>query len=334
MSEPAHFGDATAELRAAFESCILVDRSELARLLATGPDLLDLLHRLSTADLAGLSAGEGKPTMLTTPKGRVVERLFVHHLGETGVLLIGGAGSGAKVLEHLARYTFAEQTGLAETTGESCQLALIGPRAGRALEASGLKAPAAHRTEKGRLAGIEVQLLGQDGLSTEGFSVVGRSDEAAALRSALEDAVGGVGGRPAGADALESYRVLRGLPEAGHELTEAHNPLEAGLWDAVSFDKGCYVGQEVVARLNTYDKVARSIVGLELPPGSDLPEPGATLSREGRAVGELTSVVHPPGRERPAGLGYVKRKEIEVGVSLEVAPDLTALLVELPFEIG
>ena len=107
-------------------------------------------------------------------------------------------------------------------------------------------------------------------------------------------------GGPSGDEQLEARRVLCGLPASGHELTEDYNPLEANQWDAVSFDKGCYVGQEVVARLRTYDKVSRTIVGLELPAGSALPEKGARLFDEEQAVGEVTSAVEPA---RPSDRG-------------------------------
>ena len=154
------------------------------------------------------------------------------------------------------------------------------------------------------------------------------------VRAALEKAVGEIGGRPASREALEAHRVLRGIP-GPCELTEERNPLEAGLWDAVSFDKGCYVGQEVVARLNTYDKVARTLIGLDIASECELPAPGSDIVVCGRVAGTLTSVVQPPDREHAVGLGYVKRREIpddrkvQIGSSRD-AP--VARLVELPFD--
>ncbi len=120
---------------------------------------------------------------------------------------------------------------------------------------------------------------------------------------------------------------------SGHELSEDHNPLEAGQWDAVSFDKGCYVGQEVVARLNTYDKVSSSIVGLELPAGSPLPQTGTPLLDAGRRVGRLTSAVNSPDRPTPIGLGYVKKQALRPKLELQVGDEgsATARVLELPF---
>jgi folate-binding protein YgfZ len=333
-SRPLHFGQPGAELRAALADCVLADGSKLTRLLATGPDYLDLLHRLSTGDVASLGPGQGRPTILTTAKGRIVERLFVHRRDEGGVLSVGGPGVGARVIEHLAHYAFGEKLGLVEITHETFQLLLVGPRAAAAMEAIGLEPPEPFQLRPGTVAGVEVTVLGQDGSSGDGFSIVAPDDLSADLWDALLPAVERAGGRAAGDQPIEARRVLRGLPAPGHELTERHNPLEAGQWEAVSFDKGCYVGQEVVARLRTYDKVASALVGLELPAGVALPQLGAPLFDGGRRVGDLTSAVLPPDREAPVALGYVKRNALRDDLELRIGDDddaVTARVVDLPF---
>ena len=332
-SRPAHFGDPRAELSCAFESCVLGDRSQLARILATGRDFLDLLHRLSTADIVSLSSGQGKPTILTTGKGRIVERLFVHHLGAEGVLAVGGPGAGQSVLEHLARYTFSEDTGVSDATEASFQLVLIGPCAAEVLQAVDVSAPERFGVVDGSIGGIAIRVLGTDGLSGEGFSITASNEHGPTVWGALVSTLEALEGRPAGDQALEAYRVLRGLPLSGHELSEEYNPLEAGQWDAVDFDKGCYVGQEVVARLNTYDKVSRSLVGLELPLDAALPPIGQPLYDAGRRVGRLTSAVRSPDRPTPIGLGCVKKQSIRPNLSLQVGDGCStpARVVELPF---
>jgi folate-binding protein YgfZ len=335
-SLPLHFGSAAVELRAALYRCALVERSQFARVLGGGPDLLGLLHRLSTADLKRLEPGEGKPTVLTSPKGRIVERLFVHNLGPAGILMIGGPGSASRIIEHLNRYTFSEETGLSDTTGDGSLLALVGSMAAEALTAIGFERPAPYHSVTSSFEGYPIEVLGHDGLSADGLSVLTRPDRAGALWKGLFLAVTKFDGRPAGEEAMESYRVLRGIPGPGCELSEEHNPLEAGLHDAISFDKGCYVGQEVIARLSTYDKVSREIMGLELAPSSAVPERNSRLFREGRDVGILTSAVLPAGFSRPYALAYVKPKRVEPGGELRIgAPesDVSARVVELPFEL-
>jgi folate-binding protein YgfZ len=333
-SRPLHFGDPGGELRAALAGCALADGSPLTRLLATGPDYLGLLQRLSTGDVASLGPGEGRPTILTTAKGRIVERLFVHARADGAVLSVGGPDGGDLVLSHLARYTFAEKTGLSEITDETIQFLLVGPQAARALEAAGAEPPEPFHVRAGSVGGVDVDLLGQEGLSADGFSIVGPREAAAEVWDALLHGVERAGGRAAGDVALEARRVLRGLPVSGHELTVAHNPLEAGQGEAVSFDKGCYIGQEVVARLRTYDKVSRVLVGLELPAGAAIPRTGLPLYDESRAVGDLTSAVLPPDRDTPIALGYVKRNALRPDLELRVGDDEdapTARVVDLPF---
>ena len=118
-----------AALAAAQASCAVADRSDLARLGADGPDFLDLLQRLSTGDVRRLAVGEGAATVLTPVKGRIVDRLLVHRVREDRVLVVGSPGRSATVLAHLARFTFAERTGLSDVTEGTVQLALLGPRA-------------------------------------------------------------------------------------------------------------------------------------------------------------------------------------------------------------
>jgi folate-binding protein YgfZ len=331
-SEPPHFGDAAAELRAALNRCALVDRSALGRVLATGPDFLDLLHRLSTADVKRLQPGQGVPAVVTSPKGRIVERIFVHHLGREGQLLVTGPGGAARTIDHLNRFTFSEQTGLADVSDAACQLALIGPAAGEALDAAGLGRPERCGSLRATLEGVEMTVLGEDGLGCEGYSVVAGTTHAGALWRLLARAAQSNGGLAAGTQAAESWRVLQGLPASGFELNDHYNPLEAGLRDAVSFSKGCYVGQEVIARLDTYDKVARSLCGLELEPGRGVPPPGAALFVDDRNVGELTSAVRPPGWPYPVALAYVKRKSAAETVAVRWERGaMDARVVKLPF---
>jgi folate-binding protein YgfZ len=331
---PAEATEAAAQLEAALETCVVADRSDLGRVLATGPDLLNLLNRLSTKAVAGLAEGEGRTTVLTTNKGRIVARLFVHALGSDGVLLVCGRDEAPRVLEHFAKYTFAENTGAADATDSWCQVALVGPRAADALAAAELPAVEPGRSARAEIDGHAVHVLGEDGDTTGGFSVAGPAGARDAVLERLASAAGSAGGRPADNLALEARRVLLGIPASGHELTEGHNPLEAGLWDAVDFDKGCYVGQEVVARLNTYDKVARAIRGLVLASGAEVPAQGTPLFAGERRVGEITSALLPPGRRAPVALGYVKRGHAAPDTTLSLGTPEGAVVVvrDVPFE--
>ena len=298
-------------LDAALRATAIADRSQLGRMVATGPDLLGLLHRLSTGDVKALRPGEGRPTVLTSAKGRIVERLSVHHLGADGVLLVAGPGAAERVLAHLLKFTFAEDTGLTDVSNATFALALLGPLWEASAKAAGIPDLAPYGSASCAIAGASLQVVRTNGYDGDGALVIGAREQVGAVQAALVGAAEAVGGAFIAPEALESWRILRGLPAPGHELTEDHNPLEAGLLEAVSFTKGCYVGQEVVARLNTYGKVSRSLVRLLLPSGAPVPAAGASVLVGGVVVGSVTSAIRPPGRSEPAALAYVKTREVE-----------------------
>ena len=327
---PVHFGDPTAELGHALEHCAVADRSDSGRVVATGPDILDLLQRLSTGDVASLGPGGGRPTVLTTAKGRIVQRLFVQHLGPDGVLLIGGPGSAPTVRAYLEKFVFSEELGLSDIGETWSHLVVVGPRARDAVADAGLVVPEEYATVRAEIDGGTVFVLGHDGLSKSAVSIVVPGDGADRMWHRLGASVAAMGGSRAGDLAMEARRVLVGLPENGAELDEDHNPLEAGLWDAVSFDKGCYVGQEVVARLRTYDKVSSDLRGFSFDEASEVPAPNTAVLAGTRTVGEITSALLPPGHSSPVALGYVKRDHSVPGTELAVG-ELRATVVELPF---
>lgn len=300
-------------LAAALERCAVVDLSHLTRLVATGPDILDLLHRLSSGDVRGLEAGHGAPTVLTSAKGRIVERLFVHHLGADGVLIVAGAGAASRVLDHLKRYTFAERIDITDRTAATASFAVIGPAWERVARAASLPALAPWGAATVEIRGVRAHLARSNGFDATGLQVVAPRERSDAIRGVLVDAATAEGGAVLDAAALEPWRIARGLPASGAELNEDHNPLEAGLYDAVSFTKGCYVGQEVVARLNTYDKVSRALVRLELEPALPLPEPGAAVRHGGKEVGAVTSAAKLPGEDRAVALAYIRSRDVPAG---------------------
>ena len=339
-SRPADYGDAAAELRAATQTCALVDLSDCTRLLATGPDLLGLLQRLSTNDVAALEPGSAISTVLTTAKGRIVARLSLQHGGDQGVLIGAGAGQAEAVKMHLAKYTFAERTGLSDVSASSRQFAIVGPQSAAALERLGIEpAPTAQSSAQVEVAGRPVWLTGHDGQGGAGAGLVlignpsAIEPDAEAVAGALVAAVDACAGRRAGDAAWRGLQLLQGRPVAGAELSEQHNPLEVGLWDAVSFTKGCYVGQEVVARLNHYDKVSRELVGLRWPPDAQLPPAPFSLRKGEQEVGRCTRWAYLPGREECVGIALVRKKYALIGGRVVAeSSGAEAAVVALPFD--
>ena len=294
----------------------IVDRSDVGRLVFCGEDAVDLVERLSTNALTELEAGEGAATVLTTNKGRIFDLLLV--LRRDGDLLVlTGPGNQGRVAEWVDFYTFVEDVSVEDVTGATAMLGVIGPGAPSVVEAAtGVAAPelAPYELRVGTVGGAEALVVRTDPIGEPGYDVVVAADDRREALDALLSADATLAPVEVGREALDALRIERGVPAFGRELTEAFNPLEAGLIDIISFTKGCYVGQEVVARLNTYDKVQKRLMRMRWGYGSG-PEPGAKLVLDGKQVGVVTSAAASPAGGG-VGIGYVRLAHASAGVVL------------------
>jgi len=155
--------------------------------------------------------------------------------------------------------------------------------------------------------------------------------EPEALRSFWRAALDAGLGSACGTEALESLRIEAGIPRYGQDLAEDTLPLEAGLLSALSFSKGCYIGQEIVERARSRGHVNWKLVGLRLQAGAPVPKPSETLTSDGRTIGEVTSACFSPSLDRPVALAYLRREVSEPGTSLAFATGSVAEVVQLPF---
>jgi folate-binding protein YgfZ len=309
-------GDGAREqYAAARQGAVLADRAALGRLWIGGPDALDLLHRLTTQSIKDLRPGDGTAAVFTTPKGRILD-LVVLHLREDGTWCLTGEGRAETVRAWIDRYTFREEVRVEDRSAATGTLGLYGPAAPRVVARVFGADPggAPHRP-------LEVEAGGARGLLARWFPLAGAAyhltaDAAslARLRGAIETC--GEGVEAIGAEVLEVLRIEAGLPAAGRELTEEYNPWEARLDQAVSLNKGCYVGQEVIARLHTYRKVSKGLVRLAIEAAAPPPTPCA-LRIAGDPAGTLTSAAAVPGEGRVAGLGYVRLEDAVAGREAE-----------------
>ncbi len=294
----------------------VVDRSDVGRLVLRGEDAVDLVERLSTNALTELEAGEGAATVLTTNKGRIFDLLLV--LRRDGELLVlTGPGNQGRVAEWVDFYTFVEDVSVEDVTGATAMLGIVGPGSPAVVEvATGVAAPelAPYELRVGTVGGAEALVVRTDPVGEPGYDVVVPADDRDEVLAALLAVDAAPAPVVVGREALELVRVERGVPAFGSELTEAFNPLEAGLIGIISFTKGCYVGQEVVARLNTYDKVQKRLMGMRWGDGAG-PEPGAKLALDGKQVGVVTSAAESPDGGG-AGIGYVRLAHASEGVVL------------------
>jgi len=292
--------DALAAVR---EGVVAVDRPDLATIALRGADVLRYLHAVCTQDTAGLRQGDAAEALLLSPKGRI-EFAFRLAVLADGVLLDTDGEAAPALAERLARFVFRYDVAVAEPAKGA--VSLLGPAADGALAAAGLPAPGGPGGPGG--SSLAPRWAGGPGLvahrTTVGVDLVGPDAPEAA--AAIERA--GVAAGPA--ELWELVRVERGLPRAGRELTDDVLAEEAGLLGShVHLDKGCYPGQETVAKVHNLGQVQRRLAGLRFGPGGPggLPAPPTDLvTDDGRRAGQLRSVADHP-ELGPIGLAYVRR---------------------------
>ena len=311
---PAVYSDFAAEYAAATTAVGVHDASYMGRLKATGEDGLDLLNRMSTNKVVDLGAGEGAVTVLTTDRGRIVDVLGVVNQGDH-VILLTSPGRQQAVIDWLDKYTIMEDLVIEDVSTETSMLALVGPDAAKLLGLASTELAQDSLTVQTVQIGETEALVVEQPLGTlSRYWLIVALDAASGLWQHLTDS----GAVPLGANTMDAVRVNFGVPEYGPELGEPYNPLEAGLIGSVDFAKGCYIGQEVIARLDSYKKVQKYLVSLSFDTEAGISS-GDELLQDGKPVGMVTSVAPEPSDGALRGLGYVKAANASPGALLDVA---------------
>jgi folate-binding protein YgfZ len=335
---PAHYGDAAAEYEAVRGAAGLFDLSERGRVEVSGGEAVMFLNGMLTNDVAGLADGAWMHAAFPNPQGRLVAAARVLRRG--GAFLFDTeAATYATVLKHLERFTLAGDFRVRDLTAGTATLSVQGPRAREVVRAA--LGDAAAETARGHVsafefAGAEVTAVRATHTAEDGFDLFASSVGAVALWDALTLA----GARPAGADALEVLRVEAGLPRYGVDASEANVVTEVlDEAEAVSYTKGCYAGQEIIARIHWRGHVAKRLAGVvfdrDFEPGAD-----ARLldCAGGREAGRVTSAVFSPRLRRQVALALVKYDFLKPGTELKVSVGgeqvCAAHVAELPLVRG
>jgi tRNA-modifying protein YgfZ len=320
---PITFGNNPQAIAAAAESVALCDRSHWGRLRVSGGDRLTFLHNQSTNNLKLLQPGQGCETVILNSTARTLD-LVSAYVTESDIILLTSPTQRQPLLTWLDRYIFfgdkVELTDLSDTT--VC-FSLIGPHSAVLLQNLGVADLPQHLDHHciADIGSISVQIAAGSGLSSEGYTLMADRSDGITLWQTLSAA----NAIPLGEKAWEQLRIVQGRPMPGTELTEDYNPLEAGLWHTVSFNKGCYIGQETIARLNTYNGVKQQLWGLRLEQAQPL---GTPLCLDEQKVGVLTSVTETT--EGFFGLGYLKTKAGGAGLTVNVG-NSEAIVVDVSF---
>ena len=308
-----------ADLTALMEHAGFVDRSDTGRLWITGADALDLLNRLTTNDLETLPEGTARSTVLTNGDARVLDHLRLAAV-DGGIWCLTSPGRAEDVAEWIDLYTFSEDISVADKSAAVAQLTVVGPLADDALTSAGYPAPPLDGTSAGDGAVVIASPFGAHPAYDMLLPVAEVEDAKAALRAAAQEVDAG---------SFEAYRITQGVPAYGAEFGAFNNPLEARLLGSISDEKGCYTGQEVIARLQTYRKVQRLLMSFT----SDAPAvPGDALeSEDGSPAGVVTSVCN-AGGGRTLGLVLVASKH--AGASLRIAGGNAVTLSEPAYALA
>jgi folate-binding protein YgfZ len=309
-----------SEYRALTHGCGLVDRSERGKLALTGADARAFLAGQVTNDIVGLQAGSGCYAAFLTHKGKMLGdlRVLASDKPVEELLLDTERATLQALFDMIRRFKIGYDVELHKRTVQSGLLSLIGPGARPIAGAEDL-APAEHAHRTGEIAGRPVRLIATD----TGVDVLCDAGDTDAVRAALEQA----GATPVSEAATEIVRVERGRPRYGADLDDTTIPQEAGLNErAVSFTKGCYVGQETVARLFYRGKPNRHLRGLRLSAPAEV---GSELKLGERVVGQISSSIVSP-TYGPIALALVRR-EAAIGETIDVEGGTTAEVVALPF---
>ncbi|MCH7756278.1 aminomethyl transferase family protein [candidate division KSB1 bacterium] len=333
---PKFYTSVKEEYSAAKKSVVLIDRSYFEQIRIFGNDHVDLLHRLSTNEVRTLKTDEGQINIFTNEKGRIVDRVMLFKFEEERRLLIS-AGNAKKITDWIEKYIFIEDA-KTEILSNRGVISIFGPKSleflSKLFDVKFDDLLECHFKEID-WSNHMVQISRTDELGFRGFNLITEGNALSGLWDHLIDSGRRVGLKPMGEDAYETLRIESGWPVYSKDFDEEINPHETNMLPYVNFDKGCYIGQEVVARLDTYEKVQKHLMGIVLESETQ-PHEKDPIFMDDKEVGHITSVTHSFDLNKKIALGYVRTKFIEEGAKVQIRSsekEISGRLVKLPFKI-
>jgi glycine cleavage system T protein len=333
---PASYGDSLFEYAAVRErGAGLIDLSPRGRIQVSGSEAVPFLNGLITNDMKTLEENHWMPAAFPNVQGRLIASIRVVR-SKDGFLIDTEAATHERVLKTVERFTLAGDFRVTDLTNETALVSLQGRQAAEMVQSVfGDAVPAMPRTGAGVLKWreSEITLIRASHTGEDGFDLIVNSDQAEGLWDALVNA----GARPVGFDALEMLRIEAGLPRYTIDMDETNVVTEANLDDAVSYTKGCYLGQEIIARIKYRGHVAKKLTGIMFDQAVKLENDAKIRAADDKDIGRITSVTYSPQLGRTIALGYVKYDYLASGTSVKVVLDIEEFAVEvteLPFVRG
>jgi len=315
-SVAAHFGDPTAEETALLDGVGVCDASRRTQIAVSGEDRAAFLHNMCTNEIRKLPVCAGCETFLTNAQGRILA--YGHVFCEPDRLILETVpGQAAAIIEHLDRYIIREKVELADLTEERAELLLGGPKAGSLIQSL-----VEQDVPPTNLAHRQVEISGSL-VNVRCVELIGRGsyllDCPAGGVAELWRTLCSAGATPCGELAADAARIATAVPAYGRDITDKNLPQEIGRnRQAISFTKGCYIGQETVARIDALGHVNRLLVKLQFA-GKEVPRPGDPLTTGGAEVGQVTSAAFCHRLQAAIALAYVRRGQDAAGTLLQSA---------------
>lgn len=332
---PLNYGDPGAEYRALRQAVGLLDLSFRSRVCLLGNDRKRFLHGQVTNNVNDLPVGQGCYAALVTAKGKLQSDLYIYQLADE-ILLDFEPGLTANVMERLDKYIIADDVQVVDVSEPYGLLTVQGPKSHEVLLGlcSNLPASPLH-FESIKIDDLgEIYCVNHPRGTAMGFDLFIPNTSLSTVAERLIAALPALNGRVCGWQALETVRIEAGLPRFGADMDETNLAPEPGIEArAISYTKGCYIGQEVIARIRTYGQVAKALRGLRITDGP-LPRKGDKLLVGEKEVGYIASSVHSPALQANIALGYVRREHHAIGTQLAWRGEDragTAQIVPLPF---
>ena len=304
---PSDFGDVRGEFQALISGCGVYDLSARAKISLTGGDRVRWLNGMVTNNVRDLAPGHGVYAFLLNPQGHILGDLYAYNRGES-LLVDTDRSQMEKILAVFDKYIIMDDVEVADVSDNLVALGVAGPGALEVLRAAGFDLPGLAPLQFAELSWEQIKLTVVRGdihlERVECFELWIAPENAVRVNDALVKA----SAVPVGSSAVELLRIAAGIPRYGVDIRERDLPQETEQERALSFVKGCYVGQEIVERIRSRGQVRRKFTGFEID--GSLPAPGSKVQVDGKDVGEITSVASLPfeAGDCPVALGYIRRE--------------------------
>ncbi|MFQ5603990.1 MAG: glycine cleavage T C-terminal barrel domain-containing protein [bacterium] len=331
---PGSHGNVAAEYTAVKKQIAIMHCPYLSMLKISGPDHLDLLHRMTTNEVRHLKSGEGQINLFTNEKGRLIDRVLLHKEPDF-VRLFTSPAHADQVKAWIEKFIFIENVKVEDLTPQFESIKLLGPQGPLFLSqlfASDFNALPQACFKTVTFFNEELLFTRLDNLRIPAFSVVVKKEIIPRLWDFFLEHGQKTELKPLGETVHEILRIEAGWPILNKDFDDQVNPHEARMLTYVDFNKGCYIGQEVIARLDTYEKVKKYLMGV-IWDGDSVPKSQTPICHGDEEIGHLTSAAFSPARQKTVALGYISSKFLETEGDVQIKTDdqlITGRLIKPP----